>query len=509
MQWDLSKSKFFVLASQNCSIPIRGLLEKIGEIAGTFVKIADFIRQSQGEDLMLKRFCQFVAQVRQQYLDQIDQIMQQVTTGSYKGTLYSLVTWVTCEWKEKFDFISRVIAVKKGQSFANSLYSEVLLLDSAWGQKCFSFSCREYFEHLLIGTWVTRGHLEQYSFFIVKNLNVKEEEYWASCYTLDHSKRPDFIGQGLAQKILLIGKCRAFMREAMQISCESSLENLDFESIDHYWIAVQFTSFINTLHASINQQLFDTYVTRYATFEHFQGLRSTLLMQRGDFASILTTSLWNILDKRSNSIFRHSLLAILEDCLKTCGLGPKIQERVDIRLFETFEGDLGWDFFCLDYRSREFAESIVFSPRVMAQYHKIFALLFKVQRARLTLVKTFELRSDSRLSHRKVYHFIERLIWYLHNCIITPRFDRFIRSLDANHSFEGLIEGHVQLAEGIVKEMFFEALDPLIYQGYWKVIDLVCKEADCKVIENEIAGVIEKASMYLQCVEFVACIDSH
>jgi hypothetical protein len=507
LQWDLARGKFFVLDSQNVSTPIKEILQKIGDIAGTFVKIVDFLTQAKGEDLILKKFLQFVASVRQEYLDQIDQIMQQLVTGTYKGTVFSLLTWVSSEWKDKFDFFLKAFTVERTKSFANSLYREVLLWDCPWTKQCFSFSCKEYFEHLLIGTWVSRGHLEHYSFFIVKSHNVKEDDFWASCYTLEASKRPDFIDQSLAEKILLIGKCRAFMRESMHISVQHKNEILDFDAIDHYWIAVQFTSYINDLHSSINQQLFDAYVSRYATFEHFKGLRSTLLMQRGDFATILINSLWNVLDKKSNSIFRHSLLAILDDTVKISNFNPTVQERVDIRLFETFEGDIGWDFFCLEYRSKEFAESIVFSPRIMSQYHKMFALLLKAHRARLTLVRIYESKPKCRLSHRKVHHFIERLIWYFQNCIVTPRFERFIKSLNDNRSFEALIEGHQQLVEGMVKEMFFEAVDPLIYQGYWKVIDLVCKEADYNVIESAIAGVIEKASMYLQCVGFVSCVD--
>jgi hypothetical protein len=67
----------------------------------------------------------------------------------------------------------------------------------------------------------------------------------------------------------------------------------------------------------------------------------------------------DILSKSGNLIMKHSLIGILDDVVRECGFPDSVRDRIDIRLYDMFDGDSGWDLFCLEDRV-EFTLNIIF-----------------------------------------------------------------------------------------------------------------------------------------------------
>jgi gamma-tubulin complex component 3 len=127
--------------------------------------------------------------------------------------------------------------------------------------------------------------------------------------------------------------------------------------------------------------------TKFKLFEHLAALKKFLLLGAGDFVAILMESLSNNLDLPANTQYRHTLTAQLEHAVRNSNaqyLSPDVLRRLDSRMLEVSNSDIGWDVFTLEYKISPPVDVIV-TPWGSKQYLKVFNLLWRVKRVEFAL----------------------------------------------------------------------------------------------------------------------------
>lgn len=129
---------------------------------------------------------------------------------------------------------------------------------------------------------------------------------------------------------------------------------------------------------------------------------------------------------------RYNLTGILETAVRSSNAqydDPEILNRLDVRLLEIQNDDLGWDVFTLDYHV-DAPINTVFSSTAMHQYLQIFNFLWRLKRVEYTLsaswkkwgkasrefVSVPDIQQDlhlAQLTIQRMVHFIYQLQHYV------------------------------------------------------------------------------------------------
>jgi gamma-tubulin complex component 3 len=93
------------------------------------------------------------------------------------------------------------------------------------------------------------------------------------------------------------------------------------------------------------------------------------------------------LDRPANLLYRHNLTATLESAIRGSNAqfeSPDILRRLDARMLELSQGEIGWDVFTLEYKVDAPLDVIV-NPYCARQYLKVFNFLWRVKRVEFAI----------------------------------------------------------------------------------------------------------------------------
>eukprot|EP01039_Chlorochromonas_danica_P001201 gene1202-1311_t len=151
--------------------------------------------------------------------------------------------------------------------------------------------------------------------------------------------------------------------------------------------ALTLSQHILVLSQHIDQQLLQLLREDFHLYNHLEALKKFMLLGQGDFINCLIDNIGPELKKRSNVLFKHNLLSILEASLRASNAQYEeewILHHVNIRLLEANVGDTGWEIFSLDYQIAIPLNSIV-HPQAMAKYRIAFHMLWRLKRVEWSL----------------------------------------------------------------------------------------------------------------------------
>ena len=127
--------------------------------------------------------------------------------------------------------------------------------------------------------------------------------------------------------------------------------------------------------------------TKFNLSTHLLALKKYLLLNQGDFIALLMESLAPNLDAPARNQYRHTLTAQLEHAIRGSNAqyeNEDVLRRLDARLVELSQGDVGWDVFTLEYKV-DSPVDVVITPWAGKQYLIIFNLLWRVKRVEFSL----------------------------------------------------------------------------------------------------------------------------
>ena len=144
---------------------------------------------------------------------------------------------------------------------------------------------------------------------------------------------------------------------------------------------------LSLAHEIVSKDLRALFFDKFHLRTHFEACKKFLLLGQGDFILSLIEVLGPNLSRAASNLYRHNVSGLLESAVRSsCANSyPKhILDRLDVRLLEVSENDVGWDVFCLEYHT-DFPMNIIFSHDVMKKYSALFIYLWRFKRAEKSL----------------------------------------------------------------------------------------------------------------------------
>ncbi|KAK4054085.1 Microtubule-nucleating Tub4p (gamma-tubulin) complex component [Microbotryomycetes sp. JL201] len=303
---------------------------------------------------------------------------------------------------------------------------------------------------------------------------VKAHELWESKFTFRREMLPSFLEEAFGRKIFSTGKSLNFMKHSCQDAAWVTERNMsDGRHTLEYDNMAGLERSISLAYSSASQRLFDIFFDKFRLMDHLAALKDYLLLGKGDFVEILMENLGPSLDRPANLLYRHNLTGTLETALKGSMADFDYQSdtvrRLDARMLEFNQGEIGWDVFTLEYKVEAPLDTVL-DPKSMLGYQRMFRHLWQikrvehslnnVQRRLMTGARTFlrveDLVDDfhrTRIALQQMLFFVRQLQYYCHLEVIGCSWQSLQDFVDKKQGgLDGLIEAHQTYLERLISK---------------------------------------------------------
>ncbi|KAI0268209.1 gamma-tubulin complex DGRIP91/SPC98 component [Gloeopeniophorella convolvens] len=298
---------------------------------------------------------------------------------------------------------------------------------------------------------------------------------WQAKYRFRQEMLPTFVGQGFGSKIFSTGKSLNFIR----YSCHDTDWITTREKMSNTHGTLQYSDIfglersIDAAYRIASQRLFDIFFDKFRLLDHLRALKNYLLLGHGDFTDQLMEALGPSLSKPANSLYRHNLTATLETAIRSSNAQkdpPDVLRRLDARMLEYSQGEIGWDVFTLEYKVDAPLDTVL-DPDSMVKYLKLFNHLWKMKRIENTMTRGW-LRTASatkafirmpeiepewhkiRLITAEMIHFIRQMAAYCHLEVIECSWKALMDFVNEKKGdLDALIEAHRLYLDRTVKKI--------------------------------------------------------
>lgn len=199
----------------------------------------------------------------------------------------------------------------------------------------------------------------------------------------------------------------------------------------HYTDMRELERSIALAYAEASARLFELFFDRFRLLDHLRALKDFVMLGKGDFVEILMEQLGSVsrgppasardkadlrsarpsLNRPANTLYRHNLTSTLETAIRGSTQATdaldNILGRLDARMLDFEQGQVGWDVFLLEYKV-DAPISTVIDPSSLDGYRSMFKHLWEIKRVeyalnecwRTLLTKTRLLKGGSGQSKR-------------------------------------------------------------------------------------------------------------
>ncbi|SCZ89195.1 BZ3500_MvSof-1268-A1-R1_Chr9g10326 [Microbotryum saponariae] len=318
---------------------------------------------------------------------------------------------------------------------------------------------------------------------------VQAHQLWEGKFRFKRVMLPGFLEESFGRKIFSTGRSLNFMK----YSCGDGQWVASTHQTDGQRRALEYADIIGleqsitAAYSHTSKRLFDIFFDKFRLMDHLKALKDYLMLGKGDFVEILMENLGPSLDRPANLLYRHNLTATLETALRGSSSGPSsltsssanrsssdVLRRLDARMLEFTQGEIGWDVFTLEYKVDAPLDTIL-DPESMQGYLKMFKHLWHikrveyalngVQRRLMTGARTFlkvpELSYDfhlTRIALQRMTFFIRQLQYYCHLEVIACSWQVLEEfALKKQGDLDSLIEAHrVYLRRLVTKALLIQ-----------------------------------------------------
>ncbi|PWN32047.1 uncharacterized protein FA14DRAFT_138591 [Meira miltonrushii] len=429
------KVKFSQDSEHLISHPTKHLIHRVAELGRLYKRIDEFHRQfsqKEGTGLIMQSLCHFVLSELTDYYRLVAILEAQMNNVETDGndqkglTLRRISVW-TEEVTLRMRLISTIIEGCQdahGGAIVSLIHSYTFHGDPLirkFTAEILDQVSKPFFHALSL--WIFEGELQDpfEEFFVEANKDLKAtwgptgedlnsalymstsqdhhmappSSLWQNQFRFRTEMLPSFIRESFGRKIFSTGKSLNFIRfscdDADWVATKAS-QRKEGNAILRYANLPGLERTIDEAYASASTRLLDIFIGKYKLMAHLRALKDYLMLTKGDFTDLLMESIGPSLDKPASSLFRHNLTASLETSIRGSNSqydDVDIVGRLDARILDFSEGDLGWDSFTLEYRVDE-PVSTVLDNHAMLGYQIIFNHLWKVKRVELALGSGWE-----------------------------------------------------------------------------------------------------------------------
>ncbi|SCV69660.1 BQ2448_1054 [Microbotryum intermedium] len=234
------------------------------------------------------------------------------------------------------------------------------------------------------------------------NLDQEEEgvqahQLWEGKFRFKRKMLPGFLEESFGRKIFSTGRSLNFMKYscgdgqwvASRHQTDGQRRTLEYADI------IGLEQSITAAYSHTSKRLFEIFFDKFRLMDHLKALKDYLMLGKGDFVEILMESLGPSLDRPANLLYRHNLTATLETALRGSSSGAlssssvnrsssDVLRRLDARMLEFTQGEIGWDVFTLEYKVDAPLDTIL-DPDSMQGYLKMFKHLWQIKRVEYAL----------------------------------------------------------------------------------------------------------------------------
>ncbi|XP_067943881.1 gamma-tubulin complex component 3 homolog [Watersipora subatra] len=368
----------------------------------------------------------------------------------------------------------------------------------------------------VINRWIYTGILEDpyNEFFVAADPQVKDENLWHFKYSLRRSMIPSFLSADMARKIMLTGKSVVFIHRV----CHDNAQLEQLEAIRNARLNEgspmfnqenddSFKSMIDITYRVTSKHLMEVLYNKYNFINHLKAMRRYLLLGQGDFIQQLMDLLVTELSRDASALYQHNLNGILETAIRATNAqyeDKDILSRLDVRLLEISPGDLGWDVFSLDYRTRG-PISTVFTHDTMIFYLRIFNFLWRAKRMEYALANLWRLKQEysrrlrgmselddllhsAHVIASEMIHFTQQIGYYINFEVIECAWDDLLRKVDKAEDLDHIIAAHQQFLDSIITRCLMDQVHRDVFSQLRTIFDLIIK------FQQILEGFFEKAS---------------
>lgn len=328
------------------------------------------------------------------------------------------------------------------------------------------------------------------------------EDAWKGKYVLTKIMIPRWISEKLAQKVFLIGKSLNFIRHTCGDTDFVMNHSKKNSKVLEYGITSALEKSIDEAYFVTSQHLKYLMLVKFNLLDHLKALKKYMLLNAGDFVSVLMERLGDSLEHPASTLHRHNLTSSLGDAIQTSNaqFEPEhVLKHLDARMLEGTKGTVGWEAFTLEYRLEKPVDVIVTESNAR-QYLKIFNFLWRLKRVEFALGSAWRRHMTSErgmLNHVKsvagdwrtvrgvndeMIHFICQLQYYILYEVIEDSWVTLQSEISsASCDLDTMINAHDKYVRSIVEKALL---------GSQHRTDKEEREEDCLSLLHEILKIM-------------------
>ncbi|CAG06657.1 unnamed protein product, partial [Tetraodon nigroviridis] len=292
-------------------------------------------------------------------------------------------------------------------------------------------------------------NLQDHTFFVASDPNVKADRLWHDKYSLRKSMIPSFFTMDQARKVLLIGKSINFLHQVCHDRTPPGKITPVSKSADTPKDAAEllsdlegaFQEKIDVAYFDTSKYLLDVLNRNYLLLEHLQAMRRYLLLGQGDFIRHLMdllksaepTNVRPELVRPATTLYHHNLTGILETAV-----------RATNAQFDNAEILKSWTSVC--WRCLQVTRDGMYSVSItmltalslrecMSHYLRVFNFLWRAKRMEYTLTDIWK----GQMCNAKLLKTMPELSGVLHQChVLAAEMVHFIHQMQYYITFEVL-----------------------------------------------------------------------
>ena len=343
----------------------------------------------------------------------------------------------------------------------------------------------------MIKSWMLEGELNDphQEFFVAVNQAVTDDRLWHEKYKLNAAMVPAFFDESLANTILLTGKSLNFLRKCCSEEEWAAEAPLALPRIHEL---AELKRWVSSAAEVTNAQVMRVLFSKYRFKEHCNSIKKYLLLAQGDFHHSLMELLVTPLNERARKIYKHNIVSMLESAIRASNArfdDLEFLNRIDVKLLEASENEVGWDVFTLEYILSSPLSTII-TEEAMICYIRLFKFLWQIKRVHFYInsfqdtrtLLTLETMQDVRrhlhscqLVRYEILHFINNITNYLMFEVIEGSWNEFMLSLEKVRDLDELIRTHQQYVEALIKKAFLSHETEKLHQQLLKLVDLASR----------------------------------
>ncbi|GAA6052096.1 hypothetical protein JCM3770_006629 [Rhodotorula araucariae] len=329
---------------------------------------------------------------------------------------------------------------------------------------------------------------------------VQPHELWAQKFEFRKEMLPAFLAEPFGRKIFSTGKSLNYMK----YSCDDAAWIVERSRAEirtlQYADMVDLERSIALAYSKASERLFELFFDKFRLMDHLRTLKDYLMLGKGDFVEILMEQLGASLSRPANTLYRHNLTSTLETAIRgstpTSDVLTDVLRRLDARMLDFEQGQVGWDVFLLEYKV-DAPLSTVLDPFALDSYRAMFKHLWEIKRVEYALnecwktlmTKTRLLKQGSTLAYDlhqariclgEMIFFVRQVEYYCHLEVVACQWaelEDFVAKKEGD--LDKLINAHRRYLEKLTDKALLKAqgrrkkeVKPLVEQlrDIWKVM---------------------------------------